>query len=267
MKRLLPIFFCFLVFSFFSFSVSLAQNFTFDQAYKDYVYNYNLYRDSHLKYISSRGEYLSYKTLNAETKALEATREMLQKRAEALRTYLIALRLKLVETTGITNYQQNLIFVKLDSELGWLTAHKDSLSSPGSLADLVKVSGELEQKYPSLEVLIYQALGTILAGKENSLRERISQQTKKTEEKLVQIKKEGENVDKLERWLLETRRKITISEEKQGSAEAMIKKIKENDSDKRRLFNEAQFAFEEANQYLKEAVSFLNEINQEIKYE
>lgn len=217
--------------------------------------------------MSARGEYLTYRTLTAETKALEATRQMLQKRDEVLRTYLSSLRLKLVETTGISNYQQNLVFVKLDAEVSWLASHKDLLTSPGSLADLVKVSSDLEEKYPDLEFLIYQTLGTILSGKENSLREKSIHQADSTQEIINRMKSEGESVEKLERWLIEARKKITLSEQKQTEAESKIKALKESDYDRKRKFDDAQFVFEEANQYLKEAAAYLGEIASEIKYE
>lgn len=271
MKHFLSIFCLLILFSIAtllnSYIAISAQTFDFNRAYQDYLYNLNLYRTSHLAYLSARNEYLTYKTLTAETRALETTREMLKNRAEVLKTYLTALRMKLAETTGITNYQQNMQYLKLDNEVTWLSSHKESLSSPGSIADLLKVSSQLEEKYPGIELLSYQTLGTILAGKENSLREKVEAQAKKTEEKIAQMKKEGEDVAKLERWLLEARKKITRSEEKQTEGENILKTIKSTEKEKKREFNKAQLALGEANQYLKEAISFLSETIRETKYE
>jgi len=252
---------------FYSFTLTHAQTFDYNRAYQDYLYSFNLYRTSHTNYVTAKSEYLAYKTLTSETRAIEATRETLKTRSEALRTYLTALRMKLAETTGILDYQQNLQYLKLDNETAWLDSHQDSLSSPGSLGDLTKQSSQLEKRYPNTELLAYQTLGTILSGKENSLREKVSAQIDAAGEQLTKMKEEGENVDTFERWVLEARKKVTLSEEKQTEAEKIISSIKDSDNEKRKKFNQAQFTYEEANQYLKEAVSFLSEIIRGIKHD
>lgn len=250
-------------------SISFAQTGSFDadKAYQDYLYNYNLYRDSHLRYVSARSEYFSYRTLNAETKALESTRDMLSKRAEVLRTYLVALRMLLIESTGITNYQQNMAFVKLDTETTWLKEHKDSLSAPDSLQDLVKVSEPFESKFPDTEILSYQTLGLILSGRINQLQDKVSNQINLVDQKLNAMKEAGENVDKLDRWLIEARKKMALSEQKQKEAEDILKEMKSAYGSKRDTFVKGQLTYGESNQYLKEAVSFLTEIINDIKYE
>jgi len=270
MRKLLPIV-CFL--GFFSIATLLncyivtnAQTSDYQKAYQDYISSLNLYRDSHFKYQTAKNEYLAYRTLNAETKAFEATREMLQKRDEGLQSYLRALRLRLEETTAITNYKENLSYLKLDSEIGWLSIHKDSIRGASSIEDLINISSQLEEKYPSLELLAYQTLGIIISARENSLRERVSTQTEKIAEKINQMKSEGENVEKLQRWMAEAKKKISTSSEKQTEAELKIKEIEVNDSSKLSSFNEAQMSYEQSNQYLKEAVSYLIEIVEEVKY-
>lgn len=270
MRKFLPIV-CFL--GFFSIATLLhcyivtnAQTSDYQKAYQDYLASYNLYRDSHLSYQTAKNEYLAYRTLNAETKAFEATREMLQKRDEVLQAYFRALRSRLEETTGITNYRENLSYVKLDSEIGWLSTHKDSIRGASSIEDLINISSQLEEKYPSLEVLTYQTLGTIISARENSLKERVSTQTEKIAGKINQMKSEGENVEKLQRWLSEAKKKISLSSEKQTEAELKIKEIEVNDSDKLSPFNEAQTSYKQSNQYLKEAIAYLAEIVEEIKY-
>lgn len=267
MRRLPFLLSTFTLLLFYFFTIAFAQDFDFPKAYQDYLYNYNLYRTSHDKYLSAKNEYLAYKTLTSETRALEATREMLKNRTRTLQTYLTAIRMKLGETTGIINYQQNLEYLKLDTETNWLSLHQESLSQPGSIADLLQQSSPLEEKYPQIELLSYQTLGTILGGKENSLRERVSTQAAKIEEKITEMKNEGEDVAKLERWLTEAKKKIARSEEKQVEAELILKNIKPSEQDKKREFSKAQIAFEESNQSLKEGVSFLSELIQEIKYE
>lgn len=246
------------------YTATKAQNFDSNRAYQDYLYNFNLYRTSYQNYLSAKNEYQAYKTLNAETKALETTRQMLQKRDETLRTYLTALRMKLGETTNIINYQQNLQYLKLDTETTWLASHKETLAQTNSIADLLLTSSQLEQKYPEIELLSYQTLGTILAGKQNSLRAKIVIQSQKIEDKLNQIEKEDQGVSLLGNWLIEAKKKLSLSEEKQREGETILKTLKTNDQSKKREFERAQAAFEQSNQYLKDAAAFLMEIIQEI---
>lgn len=246
--------------------VTKAQTFDFNRAYQDYLYSFNLYRTSYQNYLSAKNEYQAYKTLNAETKALKTTRQMLQNRTEALRTYLTALRMKLGETTNIINYQQNLEYLKLDIKTTWLVSHKETLAQTNSIADLLLISSQLEQKYPETELLSYQTLGTVLAGKQNALRAKIVTQSQKIEDKLnqIEIEKEGQGVSLLENWLIEARKKLGLSEEKQREGETILKALKVSNQSKKREFERAQAAFEQSNQYLKDAAAFLMEIIQEI---
>ncbi|MDP3888569.1 MAG: hypothetical protein Q8Q24_00850 [bacterium] len=268
MKKYLLSIFSFSIFSFFSFLVVFpvqAQNFDFSKALQDYSYNYNLYRSNYIEYVAATGEYQRYQTLTSQTKALDLTKVMLKSRDEALRTYLTALRLRLAETPKVTSYQQNLSFTKLDAEIAWLSSHKDSLNSPGTLPDLIKVSDQLQQKYPGIELLSYQVLGTILTGRENDLRDQVKGSTTDVEKMIEEKRNQGVNVDKLDRWLLEARNKISLSEAKQADAERTIQNIKVTAKNKSKVFNQAQFTYEESNQYLKESVTFLTEILNELK--
>jgi len=244
---------------------AIAQDFDFNRAFNDYVYNYNLYRSAHLEYITAKSEYQTYNTLTSQTKALEATRKLLQQRDEALKTYLTALRMKLKEETGIIGYKQNLYFVKLDDEVAWTTEHQSLLTSPSTIEDLLEESEKMENRYPTTAVISYQTLGTILEGKENTLRDEVNNLVKLTEEKINEIRANNEDTATLERWLIEAKQKITLSEQKQTQALAVINSIEAKDKDKSEKYDQAKLLFEESNQYLKEAISFLKEIMREVK--
>lgn len=243
-----------------------AQEFDFPRAYQDYLYTYNQYRPAHQNYIAARSAYLTYKTLTAKTEAMSKTLKMLQLRDEAIRTYLTALRLKLAETTGISNYEQTVLYLKLDSEVNWYFKHRDALPSAGTLEDLVKSSAEAEDQFKKTEVLAYQALGTILSGKEEALRDRIREEIRKINDKLAEIRQRGDkDTAVLERWTLEAENKLTRSQEKQYEAQQKLAKLKPTDRDKQKKYNEARSLFRESHQYLKEANSYLKELVREVK--
>jgi hypothetical protein len=243
----------------------IAQDFNFTQANNDYLYNYNLYRTAHTEYLTAKQQYLTYKTLTAKATAQEKTLKMLQTRDEALRTYLIALKQKLKETDGISLYEKNIIFLRLDSEVSWYQNHRNRLSGAGSLADLIEISNDAQEHYPETEILAYQTLGTVLAGKENALLEKIQTQIDQLEEKIAQVRQEGLiETSLLERWLLEARNRLTWSKEKQYAAQSLLANLKPREQNKAKVYDDAQSNFVESHQYLKEASSYLLEIIREV---
>lgn len=265
MKRCLP-YLIFLLLFLVSFDLVKAEEFNFSRAYSDYIYNYNLYRQNHTDYLVAKEAFLKYNTLTSKTEALEKTRTMLKNQDEVIKTYLTALRMKLAETSGISNYEQNVLYLKLDSEVVWFTKHQQDLNSAGTLEDLTDSANEGQQQYQKTEVLIYQTLGAILASKEMALREKISQKIKSLKEKTGEIRLNGDkNTAVAERWLLEAENRLTRSQEKQFAAQQILSKIKDRDKNKMTSYNQAQFMMEESHQYLKEANGYLKEVLKEIK--
>jgi len=265
-KRYLPVFIFFLFFFLSSFSLTKAQEFNFSRAYNDYLFNYNQYRQSYSEYVATREAYLSYQTLTSKTQALEKTLKMLKDEDEVIRNYLTALRMKVAETTGISNDEQNILYLKLDNEVLWYTQHKESLNSAATLEDLVASGKKIAEKYQTTEILIYQTLGTILSGKETNFRNQLSDKIQQLKGKLGEIRQRGDKDTSLsERWLLEAENRLTRSQEKQFAAQQILAKIKSSDTNKSKSYNQAQFTLEESHQYLKEANSYLKEVLREIK--
>lgn len=242
-----------------------AQDFDFNKALSDYLYNYNLYREDYLKFVSSRSEYLNYKTLTSENKAFEATKSMLEKRSEALKTYLTALRMRLKDETTIINYQQNLAYIKLDDEINFLSNHKSEYASAGSIEDLLKTSKTWEDRYPLQEKLAYQTLGQIDSGIEAKFKNNLEKIISSLETKIEEIKSSGEDTSVEERWILKAKEKIKRGEGKDREAYALLAAIQDKDNDKLEEWNKIQKVYEEEHLYYKEALSHLKEIIREIK--
>lgn len=240
--------------------------FDFNRAFNDYIYTYGQYRLAYNEYVSARQAYLNYKTLTSETEALNKTLKMLQFRDEVVKTYLTALRLKLAETTGISNYDQNVLYLKLDAEVAWYLKHRNTLTSAGNLQDLLDSSRETQEKYQGTEILIYQTLEAILSGRETALHQRLNEQIEALKGKISEIRQKGDKKPTTaERWLLEAENRLARSKEKQNAARQVLAKLKPYDKDKNQSYNQAQFSLEESHQYLKETNSYLKEVIREIK--
>jgi len=265
MKRLLIILLISLFFSIVS-PIS-AQEFDYQHAYQNYLDSCNQYRESHDKYVIVKDQYLTYQTLTSKNKALIATREMLEKRSQALRTYLTALRIQLAKATGVIGDQINSLYMKLDKQIDYFVKHEDSLTSAPTLEKALEISAEFENKYLETETIIYQALGEIIGANEAKLYHRTYQLISETEKKVLEIKEKNEKkASLLENWLSEAQKKLGESQEKQHYAETTIRNLKVGGKTGKN-FEEAQFALKESNQHLKEAVFYLKEIIQKIKYD
>jgi len=264
MKKL-PAFFIIILFFFIS-SFSYAQEFNFKKAYEDYLFNFNKYRKSHSEYITAKEAYSSYKTLTSKNTAKEKTSKLILNEDEVIRTYLTALRLKLAETTGVSSYEQNVIYLKLDKEISLYLKHQDRVSIAGDLEDLVKLAQENKENYKTTETLSYQTLGSIFASKEINLRNKLNNQITLLKEKIGEIRQKGDKqTTKIERWLLEAENRLLKSQEKEFEAQQKLAQLKSTNRYKNKDYNEAQYLFEQSHQYLKEASKQLQEIIRETK--
>lgn len=235
-------------------------------AQDNYLATYNQYRSAHEEYVTASQAYLNYQTLTSKTEAFDKTLKMLELRDEVVKAYLATIRLKLAETTNIANYEQNVLYLKLESEIAWYAQHRDSLASAGNLEDLISSSDEAQRKYQETEIFIYQVLGAILGGKETSLRDKINQNIEVIKTKLAAIKQTGDkNTTTAERWLLEASNRLTRSAQKQAAAQKTLSQMRTYDSDKAETYGQAQATLGEAHQYLKEANANLRELIAEVK--
>lgn len=254
-----------LTFHFFLLSSQVAaQDFTYAKAYQDYLYNFDIYRTSHLEYATAKSEYQTYGTLTSQTKALEKTKKMLIARDETLRTFLTAVRMKLKEETSIIDYQQNLAYIKLDDQISFLKTHELVIPSASTIDDLNNNSVEFEFKYSESIFYTSQAKGVIFLGRVNVLNEEVNKEIVQIEEKINQMKESGKEVSDLERWLIQAKQKQSRSKEKYNLAINSLSQmnISRNTAESFSLFIRN---LEEANQYSKETITNLKEIIKEIK--
>lgn len=240
--------------------------FDFGKAYQDFVFNFDKYRAAHDEYELARSQYLQSNTLASQANAQEKTYNMLFDRDEALKTYLTMLRMRLGAAVGVSHDRREFLFTRIDREYTWFDDHQSNLSSAASLADQVADSSEAKSQYDkTTEVLIYDVLTDIAIGKTYFLRQKQQSLIFNFESKLAQIRTDGEtDTAQIERWLIETKNRITRSEEKEAD---ILKQQLEIPKSKARsqLFNQIQLRVNESLQYLKEANDFLLEIVKTIR--
>lgn len=142
-----------------------AQEFNFEKAYQDYIYNLEIYQDSFLDYEKAKDFYLKNPTLTLKEEARKKTLLMLKERDELLRVYLAAVRIKLIET-------KIPVPEKLDSELSWYKDHKDQYKDTDPLEDLFNKSKEAESRYKTdTSFATYESLFNVTLGEIVNLRQ------------------------------------------------------------------------------------------------
>ena len=239
----------------------LAQEeFTFDRAYSDYVYTFDQYRAAHQQYQLKKNEYLKFKTLTAQTDAYAAGLNLLKARDDVIRTHLTTLRLKLAETPGVNPTERQATFSRIDQEVNWLFAHQTRLQNTTNLKELTRISKEIETRYPTITVLMYQSLTTVLASKQNFFRTQASSHYQGLKTKLINIRDSGEDTTIFDRWLLQAQQKLELSLERQSAASSLAAKLGAQTRNLPQEFLAIQTALKDSHQYLKETTSALQEI-------
>lgn len=134
------------------------------QAYQDYLFQFDIYRQKYSEFTVAKNEYLKFKTLTSQTTALEKTIAMLSSRDLLLRAYLLLLNEKLNEDQGLLSIERATNQTLLNNEVVFLESHSRLVESIGSLEDASDTSRQLESHYNVLQASMRQTIGGISLG-------------------------------------------------------------------------------------------------------
>lgn len=243
-----------------------AQTFDYNRAYQDYVFNLSLYQKAHTDYQLARAAYLQSQTSGTTEDAVKATRTMLETRDNVVMTYLTALRMKLLETKGVSDSEKSGYFTQIDTEVAWWASHRDRLGSAGSLNDLVSDSDEAKEHFGGTKILMYQTLIEIGVSETTYQRTAMKSVIDLLNQKIAEIRLNGDkDTTSIERFLVEVGNKLSRSEVKEGEAKSIVSSIKSITQDSSGSFQNAVSDVEDSLLYLKEANKNLKEVVTQIK--
>src|SRR3989344_935190 len=134
------------------------------QAYQDYLFQFDTYRQKYSEFTVAKNEYLKFKTLTSQTTALEKTIAMLSSRDLLLRSYLLLLNEKLNEDRGLVLTERQTYQTLINNEVIFLEDHSRLVGSIGSLDDADHASGQLASHYTVLGASVRQPLGGVTLG-------------------------------------------------------------------------------------------------------
>jgi hypothetical protein len=236
------------------------QEFDYEKAYADYVFALDQYESAHSDYLLTRAQYLQAGTLIAETRARDSAVAMLEARDEVVITYLLAVRMKLTDSPGVTLLTRGGYITRLDAEIAWYRDHKNRISSVGSLNDVVDDSNEADGQYTRITLnLIYEVLSTIATGKVGVAREGITGLLGDIKIKTAEIRARGDHdVQTVERWIISAENKQTRALDKEIEAQTLLQTIQGSNGQK--VYSDVLVKTEESLQFLKETSSNMREI-------
>lgn len=231
---------------------------TFEDEYKKYLSFYDSYRVENQRYVTTRNQYFQYQTLSSKNEALAALKSFLISRDDVLRSYLELLRLRNAETL----YAQ-----QLDEYNSLIIEHKNQVPSIGVLEDGIALSQILETQHIPLQLLNKQIVAAILVKKIENMKLRTILLETEAGNLINVLRSQNKDVTTLDRWLIEANKKRTLAETKLEQSRKLIALLPGNNLDKiTENFNTFKFTLLEANQYLRETLSYLRELSESIKY-
>lgn len=257
MRKSSIILFFTLIILFFSLTAPVsAQTFNADKAYADYQYQLSIYQEDYSSFKEAKTFYQSNSTLQLKEDLRQKTLKMLKSRDYLIATYLTALRIQILETTGFDDSQKGSISDKIDSETNWYKSHMDVYKNSDELVDLFNKSDESKSRYATdTTPIISESLFDITLSQEMGLRN--SHQKIYSELKNYIDQKVGEGkikIDPFNRWFNDIESVLKTLEENEKTAKSKVENIKNYS------YN-LESAYDDANKTLYSSVSPISQLN------
>lgn len=230
----------------------------FASDYQGYLLTYDAYRTAHNRYITTRNQYYQYGTLTSQNDALMAVKQFLVARDSVLLSYISLLRTKNPETV----YSQ-----LLTEEESYLLGHKDRVSVLSSLNDAEKSADEVESRNIQFQITARKLVTSLYINRIEQIQLKFELLSTEAQTLMQSLRSQGKDVSTLERWLIDAKNKKLLSEQKLLDAGSQVEAIKGNTVEQISVsYNKIQLTVFEASQYMREAIAYLNELSQTIKY-
>ncbi len=242
---------------------------TSQQAYQDFLYQFDLYRQSYSDFQVSKNEYEKFQSLPAQTDALNRTKTMLAGRDQLLRSYLLLLDEKLTEDQGLTASTKVLYQTLVRNEASFLADDANKITAVASIPDAEQASSNLESHYNILQSSVKQILIGLALG-QLSLLSKYYDNNVSLAQTLIASYSGSMTPDKqqtVNRWILQIKNKRSFYQQKYDEINAEDTNLSARDSqDLDDKYNTMTQGLADARQYLVEGASYLVELKNELKY-
>lgn len=121
---------------------TFAQEFNYKQAYSDYTFTKDDYQDKLTDFNKKKDSYQKNPTLSLKEEARLSLYDLMLSRNDLLTSYFTALRLRILESAGLSGNEKNLSISKISEEDNWFKEHKIKILKEDSVEELIIKSEE-----------------------------------------------------------------------------------------------------------------------------
>lgn len=239
------------------------------QAYQDYLFQFNIYRQKYSEFQIAKNSYEKFKTLESQNQALTATKTMMSQRTQVLHSYLTYLGERVAEEEGLTNVTRQTFQTLIRNELTFLEGHSQLIPSINSIDDAENISDELEGHYQVLSISIRQIIIGLSLGRISVISRNFDNHASLAQS-IVNTngwQLSSDKVNTINRWFLDIASKKSLYHQKVEEVNrdaAALTGYNVDDID--RKYNETLVKIGEAKQYLNDDINYLGEITRSMKY-
>jgi DNA repair ATPase RecN len=239
------------------------------QAYQDYLYQFDRYRQTYSDFQRAKDTYFKYRSLTSQTAAVSAAQTMMTQRNLLLRGYLLFLNEKLNEDQGLGGSAKQQYQGNIQEELTFLETQNQHIAGLTSIDEATSTSKLLETHYVPLQITIRQTIIGISLGKLSALA-RAFDQNFQTAQTLVSANADvlaPEKISVVNRWLAQIQNTRSLYQQKIDEIESfaatsftrvtILSDIDQKLADISKKFTEAQQLLTQETSYLGEVVTAL----------
>ena len=182
-----------------------AQEFDFNKSREDYVFSEDNYKSSFALFDLKKNAYQKNPTLSLKEEVRISFFDFLVKRNDYKKAYLTMLRVKTLESSGLTEDEKESVYSKIDPEVVHYENIKKEYQPATTLEDLLSKSKKEDEKYKNQTLpIIYFALENIGLGNVITLKNEnieIYRSLRSEAESLVKLGRVDSKL--LERWFID----------------------------------------------------------------
>lgn len=204
-----------------------AQDFNFSKAKDDFVFVYDNYKEALYDFNLKKDSYNKNKTLSLKEEFRISTFKFINNRNTLIKSYLTMIRMKALESKGISESDKQNVYSKIDPEVEWYTKRTESYNTNDTLEDLISKSKEEDNKYQKdtdaviRYSILHIGLGDIIDIKDNH--QQIYNSLNQESKNLVSLGRANEEL--FTRWFNETENEINITNDLINKTKSQIETI------------------------------------------
>ncbi len=252
-----------------SLTLTRPANASSPQAYQDFLFQFDIYRQKFSDYRVALGEFKKYSSLSSEQDALNKVKLLIAQRNQVARAYFLFLNESLSENPSMPPSELDLHRKIIVNEIAFLDVQTTLAPSLSSLADVEKVSAEFIKHYPIMQSAFRQVIIATQLGYLRYYAKKFDA-VATSAQALINASRSANTDSKrstLDRWILALSNKRTLHQQKVDGIRIGAFKLTGDVADQDRKFTLLLQDLYDARQYLVEGASFFTEVENALKYD